>query len=250
MSFRARLKKKEILYGTILTLASPEVAEILADAGYDFLFIDMEHTPIGLLDTQRVIQTTQNRCACLIRIPSIEQGFIKKALDCGPDGIIAPLVKTAQDVELLVQLCKYPPEGQRSFGLGRAQGYGLRFQEYISQANDQIALIALVEHIQAVNNIDQIIRVDGFDAVLLGPYDLSGSMGKPGKINDPDVQSAIHIVQSACANANIPLGVFGVSEDIVLPYLKSGYSLITVGADTIYLGTAASQTLKRLKGAA
>ncbi|NPV84779.1 MAG: 2,4-dihydroxyhept-2-ene-1,7-dioic acid aldolase [Anaerolineae bacterium] len=250
MSFRTRLKKKELLYGTILTLASPEVAEILADAGYDFLFIDMEHTPISLLDVQRVIQATQNRCACLIRIPSIEEGFIKKALDCGPAGIIAPLVKTAQDVELFIQLCKYPPEGQRSFGLGRAQGYGLHFQEYISQANKHIALIVLIEHIHAVNNIDKIIHVDGFDAVLLGPYDLSGSMGKPGKINDPDVQSAIHKVESACANANIPLGVFGIGDDTVLPYLKNGYTLITVGADSIYLGTAAAQTLKRLKAAA
>ena len=134
-SFRERLKARELLVGTMVTLGSPEVAEIMADAGFDWLFLDAEHSALGTLDLQRLLQGAGSTPG-VVRVEASAEVPIKKALDIGAAGIIAPLVNSAEQAEQVVGWAKYAPLGTRGVGIGRAQGYGAKFQEYVQQANE------------------------------------------------------------------------------------------------------------------
>lgn len=245
--FKERLCRGDRLLGTMLTLPSPAVAEILADTGFDWLFIDGEHGPFETADIQAALQAVGEQVACVVRVPAASEVPIKKALDLGAVGIIAPQVNTAEQAQQVVQWSRYAPDGTRGVGLARAHGYGMRFDEYIKTANEQVAVIVQAEHAQAVENIEAIVKVPGIDAVLIGPYDLSASLGKMGQINDPAVTAAIDHVTDTCLAANIRLGMFGVTADAVKPYVERGYTLIVAGVDTLLLGTAAANLFSELR---
>jgi 2-dehydro-3-deoxyglucarate aldolase len=244
--FRTRLKAGKLLLGTMVTLSSPEIGEILAQAGFDWLFLDAEHSPMSPADLQRVMQGAGREMPCLVRLPLGDPVSIKKALDIGAAGIIVPMVNTAEQAADVVRQAKYSPQGVRGVGLGRASDYGLSFQEYLDLANEETAVVVQAEHIQAVENMEEIVRVPGIDAVLVGPYDLSASMGLIGQVGHLDVQEAIDRVRQACRSAGVPLGIFGVTAEAVLPYINQGYTLIVAGVDTLMLGTQAGEILKRL----
>src|SRR5690606_27171430 len=141
----------------------------------------------------------------------------------------------------VVRFARYSPAGSRGVGLARAHGYGLKFQEYVSRANDDVAVIVQAEHVQAVDNIDSILAVEGIDAVQLGPYDLAASMDRMGQVDDPAVVAAIDHVIQTCHEAGIAVGWFGVSAAAVTPYINRGCTLITAGVDTLLLAEAARQ---------
>jgi 2-keto-3-deoxy-L-rhamnonate aldolase RhmA len=248
-AFRARLKRGDKLLGTMVTLASAASAEVLAAAGFDWLFIDAEHGPLETRELTEICQAVGHKTACVVRVPEAAELPIKKALDLGADGIIVPQVNTAEQAANVVRFARYAPEGARGVGLARAHGYGTRFREYLRSANDEIAVIVQAEHATAVANIDAIVRVPGIDAVLLGPYDLSASLGKMGAVDDPVVVAAIARVTEACRAAGLPLGFFGVTASAVRPYLARGYTLIVAGVDTLYLATGAQALLKELRDA-
>jgi len=180
-------------------------------------------------------------------VPSIDEAWIKKALDIGACGIIVPQIRTPEEAETSVRLCRYPPVGVRSVGIARAQRYGMNFQEYVASANDETAVIIQIEHIDAVNKIEEIVEVPGIDCFFIGPYDLSASLGKTGLINDPDVQNAILHVKQCVERAKVPLGIFGATADAVNPYIRSGYTLIAVSMDTMMLGSGAKTITSSLK---
>ena len=246
-NFRSRLKHGETLLGTLVTLSSPEVAEILAEAGFDWLFIDMEHSPLDVREAQAILQTVGERCACVLRVPLNDEIWIKKALDIGATGIIIPQVNSRQEAERAVRFCKYPPQGSRGVGVARAQGYGARLQDYLDSANEEIAVIVQAEHIDGINHVQEIVGVAGIDAVLVGPYDLSASMGKIGKVADAGVQAAIARVKVACASARMPIGIFAATAEAAKPFMREGYSLTAVGIDTIFLVEAANQLVRQLR---
>jgi 2-dehydro-3-deoxyglucarate aldolase/4-hydroxy-2-oxoheptanedioate aldolase len=246
-SFKRKLGRGDLLIGTIITLPSPEIAEILAGAGFDWLFVDLEHSALGIREAQHILQAAEPQLPCLIRVPAIEEAWIKKALDIGASGIIVPQVKTAEMAGRAVGFGKYPPVGARSVGIARAHGYGADFKDYVASANDETAVIIQIEHIDAVNDIDNILRVPGIDGVFVGPYDLSASMGKIGMTTDPDVQDAISKVKRCAQQAKIPLGIFGASAESVKPYISSGYTLIAAGIDTLLFAKAAKSTAGLLR---
>jgi len=245
--FRARLRGGEKLLGTIVTLSSPAAAEILADAGFDWLFVDGEHGPLETGDIMGILQAVGDKAACIVRVPAADETPIKRVLDLGADGIIAPLVNTAEQAEYVVRSARYSPAGSRGVGLGRAHGYGMRFKEYIDSANELVTVVVQAEHAQAVENIESIVKVEGIDAVLIGPYDLSASMGKMGQVDDPAVIEAIDHVTDTCLAAGIPLGYFGVNAEAVRPFADRGYTLLVAGTDTLFLGSAAEATLSALR---
>lgn len=242
-SFAERLRQKERLLGTMLTLPSAEIAELLANAGYDWLFIDAEHGAFDPHDAQRMLQAAGD-CPAVIRVPSSDDIWLKKALDIGAAGVIVPQVNTAEQARQIVDACKYSPVGNRGIGISRAHLYGLAFEDYLNTANQQTAVILQAENEQAVANIESIVSVKGVDAILIGPYDLSANLGKIGQINDPIVQATIEKIRQACVDADMSLGIFGVSADAVKPYLDKGFNLITVGTDTIFMINAAKKTLQ------
>ena len=209
--------------------------------------MDGEHSPLSILDWQRMIQAVGGRCASILRIPSCGEAEIKKALDIGADGIIAPGVNSVAMAADIVRWCKYPPQGQRGVGLGRAQGYGLDFAEYVGSANDDIAVIIQAEHIDAVENIDAIVQVDGIDSVFIGPYDLSASMGLMGEVDHPDVVAAIDTVFDACKRQGIAVGYFGVDAASVQAYIEKGSHFICAGVDAGFVTSGAQTILETLR---
>jgi 2-dehydro-3-deoxyglucarate aldolase len=245
--FRARLRQKELLLGTMITLDAPEVSEVLAAIGFDWLFIDTEHAPVGPTQLRRILQATGEMIPCIVRLPEAQEVPIKQALDVGAAGIIAPMVNTREKAEAVVRWARYSPQGSRGVGIGRAHGYGLKLSEYIERANDEIVVVVQAEHTDAVHHIDEIIQVPGVDAVLVGPYDLSASLNRLGQLTDPSVIEAVDHITKICQENDMPLGIFGLNSAAVQPYIGRGYTLIVVGVDTLLLAQAAKQILDQLK---
>ncbi|UCH98657.1 MAG: 2,4-dihydroxyhept-2-ene-1,7-dioic acid aldolase [Candidatus Aminicenantes bacterium] len=246
-NFRQRIKEGKPLVGTLQALNSPEVTEILVSAGFDWLWIDLEHSTIDVEGAQRILQAAGNNCPCVLRVPGGDQVWIKKLLDIGPAGVIIPQVKSAREASEIVQFCRYPPEGTRSVGLSRAHGYGMRFREYVANANQNVAVIMQIEHIDAVKEIEAIVKIQGIDALLIGPYDLSGTMGKIGQVNDPEVQKQIDRVRQVCLHTGMPLGIFTTNPEEVKTFIEQGYIVIAVGIDTMFLGKSLEQALQIIK---
>jgi 2-keto-3-deoxy-L-rhamnonate aldolase RhmA len=247
IGFKSRLAAGEMLLGSMVTLPSPAAAEILVEIGYQWLFVDGEHGPLETAEVLAILHAVGDRVPCIVRVPAAAEVPIKKMLDLGAAGIIAPQVNTAQQAADVVAWSRYAPQGRRGVGLARAHGYGMKFQEYVESANQEISVIVQAEHAEAVENIEQIVQVEGIDAVLLGPYDLAASLGKMGQVDDPEVTGAIDRITAACQAAGIPLGIFGVSADAIRPYMEKGYNLVVAGTDTIFLASAAGRMLSELQ---
>lgn len=245
--FRSRLKAGETLLGTMVTLTTPSTAEILAGIGFDWLFVDGEHGPLETGEILSILQAVDHRVACLVRVPGLDEVAIKKTLDLGAAGIIVPQVNTAQQAADVVRFARYAPLGERGVGLARAHGYGMEFQDYMENANESVSVVVQAEHAQAVENIESIVKVEGVDAVLLGPYDLSASLGQTGNLDHPSVVQAIDHITETCLKASIPLGYFGVTAKAVQPFIERGYTLIVAGVDTLMLGTSAKRMLDELR---
>jgi len=244
--FKSRLASGEKLLGSMITLPCPAAAEILVELGYQWLFIDGEHGPLETGEVLSILQAVGDQVPCIVRVPAAAEVPIKKMLDLGAAGIIAPQVNTAQQAADVVAWSLYAPQGRRGVGLARAHGYGLKFQEYVESANQEVTVIVQAEHAEAVDNIEQIVQVPGIDAVLLGPYDLAASLGKMGQVDDPEVTGAIDRITTACQAAGMPLGIFGVTADAIRPYAEKGYNLLVAGTDTIFLASAARQMFEDL----
>ena len=245
--FKTRLAAGEMLYGTMITLPTPATAEILADCGFDWFFIDGEHGPLGAAEILSILQTVSHRVACIVRVPEAAEVPIKKVLDIGAHGIIVPQVNTPAQAADVVRWAKYSPLGTRGVGLARAHGYGATFAEYVENANDETVVIVQAEHATAVENIEETVSLPGIDAIQLGPYDLSASMGKMGQINDPEVVAGIERVMVACKKVGMPVGCFGVSPDACRADIERGCTLVTAGVDTMYLSRAANEMLAKVK---
>jgi 2-keto-3-deoxy-L-rhamnonate aldolase RhmA len=246
-AFRERLRRGDRLVGTILSLASPEVAEIAADAGFDWLFIDMEHGALETGDAMRMVQAVAGACACLVRVPEAGEMWVKKALDTGAAGIILPHVNSAAEAARAVAWSKYPPQGARSVGFTRANRWGVRFKENIEGSNAETVVVAQVEHIDGVRAIDAILAVRGVDAVFIGPFDLSASLGKPGRLDDPEVRDAIGAVAGACGRAGVPVGIFAAGLAGARKALEDGYTLVCAGVDAGLFAEAAAALVRGLR---
>jgi 2-dehydro-3-deoxyglucarate aldolase len=245
--FRSRLSGGELLIGTVVTLSAPEVTEILAGAGFDWLFIDLEHSPMDAREAQALLQAAGGRVECILRVALNDEIWIKKALDTGCAGVMVPQVNSAEDARRAVRLSKYPPQGCRSAGLARAHGYGAKLQEVLDTANEETAVIVQIEHIEAVQNIEAILSVEGIDGILVGPYDLSASMGLIGQVEHPEVQAAITKVKQACQRRAVPAGIFTGSPDRARVYMQDGFRLIAVGVDTLLLVQSAKDLVQKLR---
>src|SRR5262245_6081517 len=178
IDFRARVRRRDTLFGPLLTLAAPEVAELFALAGFDWVWIDLEHAPLSLDQARQLIQAVAGRAGTVIRVPWNDPVHIKRALDLGCDGVIVPQIRTADEARHAVAAAKYPPAGVRSVGIARAQQYGMTLPEYVLRANDRVAVILQIEHADAVPHIDDVLAVPEVDAIVVGPDALSARMGR------------------------------------------------------------------------
>jgi 2-dehydro-3-deoxyglucarate aldolase/4-hydroxy-2-oxoheptanedioate aldolase len=245
--FRKRVRRRETLIGPLLTLGAPEVAEIFALLGFDWVWIDLEHTPLSHERAQQLIQAAAGRTATIVRVPWNDAVHIKRALDLGCDGVIVPQVKTADEARLAVAAAKYPPAGVRSVGIARAQQYGLTLQDYVLGANDRVAVILQIEHIDALPHMGEILAVPDVDALLVGPYDLSASMGRPGEIGHADVVAAINSIAKACQDRQVAWGAFAPDVTSATARMAQGATLMAVGTDTMHLWRGARAALSELR---
>ncbi len=247
-TFRDALQGSKPLIGTLLTVASAEVAEALALLGFDWIFIDLEHGSLSIKDAQTAIQAVANRSFTLVRVPDGTPENIKRVMDTGCSGIIVPMVSSEPYARKIVALAKYPPMGERSVGLGRAQGYGLRFAEYLASANEQTSVVVQIEHRDAIASVDQIAAVPGIDVLFVGPYDLSNSMGLVGQVSHPDVVAAIDKVRAACGKTNLAMGIYCSNAEQARNEIKAGVRMVAVGTDIMHMANSARSTLEAVRG--
>ncbi len=240
---KAIFKRGEVSIGSWMSMAHVSIAEILADAGYDWVVVETEHTAIDVSEVlPLLIAISSKGCVPLVRLAWNDPIQAKAVMDSGAAGVIVPMVNSKQDAELAVKSVKYPPLGFRGVGLARAQGYGTTFDQYVKNANEDGLLIVQIEHIDAVNNIEEILSVPGIDGTFIGPYDLSMSMGIPGQLNHPEIQKAKQRVLKATRDKGLAPGIHLVHPHSAEREIKlcaaEGYRFIALGTDILFLGDA------------
>lgn len=249
-SLRKRIKAGELTLGSWITIGHPNVAEILANAGFDWLVIDIEHNPIDPAMVQILITTIQSKgIKAIVRVSKNEEVVIKQVLDAGADGIIVPMVCSKEDAIQAVNYAKYPPIGKRGVGLARAQQYGRQFDAYKQWVTEGLIVIAQIEHIDGINNLEEIISVEGIDGTIIGPYDLSGSMGMPGEFEKPVVKEALKRYIDVCKGHNFPMGfhVVDARPEKIQEKIGEGYSFVAYGTDFLFMGDTAKKGMDILK---
>ena len=240
----------KILLGSWITLNHISIAEIMADAGFDWLCIDMEHSVTDYFEALQLILAIQSKgLKAFVRVGENNTRIIKRVLDAGADGIIVPSVNSAEEAIKAVNAVKYPPFGKRGVGLSRAQGYGFEFEKYRDFKSKEIILIVQIEHINAINELDKIIEIDGIDGTFIGPYDLSGSIGKPGEWDNPEFKNALNYYEDTVKKYNKLVGYHVVSTDStqLLEIQKRGYNFLAFGFDALFLGSILRDQIKKYK---
>ena len=243
-AIKDKLRRNKPSMGTWMSMAHPSIAEILAMAGYDWVVVETEHTAIDVSEVLRLIIAIEQRGAVpLVRLAWNDPIQAKAVLDSGAAGVLVPMVNNKADAELAVKMTKYPPLGIRGVGLARAQGYGEHFDEYVKHANDDTLLMVMIEHKDAVANIDEILSVPGIDGTFIGPYDLSMSLGIPGQLKHPDsVAARQHVLQATLARglvAGIHLVQPNTAAADCAQAIADGYRFIALGTDILFLGDSA-----------
>lgn len=242
---RAALARKELSIGSWLMFDHPMVTEMMAKAGiFDWLVIDMEHGEVGLEGMARQVQLVNLAGVVpIVRVGANDPYYIKRALDAGAGGIIVPMTMDADDAKKALDAIYYPPRGTRGVGLFRAQGYGSAFQEYCKTVDDGLIFIPQIEHYQAVNDLENILALDGVSGFIVGPYDLSGSVGHPGQFDHPDVVAQIDRLTQIMRDSDKPGGFHVVNPDAADLHAKidAGARLLAFGIDMLYLGHALGQ---------
>lgn len=231
-------------------IGHPASAEIMARSGFDWVCIDLEHTATGLETTENLIRAIQyGGSEALIRLTNNDPNLIKRVMDSGATGIIVPMVETAEDAKKAVEALYYPPKGKRGVGLGRAQAYGPGFNDYKATLDDKAVCVVQIEHINAVNNLEDILAIDGVDAYFLGPYDLSASMGLIGQIDHPDVVAAIEKVRTVAQKLGKPGGMHIVEADEqkLQKALDDGFRFIGYSIDTRILDATCRSAMSKIK---
>jgi 2-keto-3-deoxy-L-rhamnonate aldolase RhmA len=245
---KERLAAAEVCLGATITLNSPVVAELWARVGFDWLWFEMEHTPMSVEAVNTMLAVTNGTdVGTIVRVPANDMTIIKRVVDTGPDGILVPQINTRAEAEAAVRAMKYPPLGERGAGLARAQGYGLAMGEYYRSANHEVLTLMMIEHIQGVENIEEILSVQGVDGIMIGGIDLSGSMGLLEQGDHPSVEAAIQRVLTACQAAKIPCGILGLDPDSANRRIEQGFTLMIVALDVLLLGGGAATTLSHIK---
>lgn len=254
-NLRAALRDGKAVVGTWLNSGSPIVAELLALCGYDFVCVDAEHSAVDLQQTQQLFQAIRSgspECAAVVRLHGVDYSLVKRYLDAGARGVICPLINTREDAELLVSAVKYPPTGKRGVGFCRANAYGLKLEGEFKDANEEVLTVVQIEHIIGASNIEEIVSVPGVDAVFIGPYDLSASMGITGQFDNPKYVEARERILKVCHEKMVPVGIHVTqpNPEELKQRIREGYRLLAYSLDITMLqhqsklGLQAAQTVQ------
>jgi 2-dehydro-3-deoxyglucarate aldolase/4-hydroxy-2-oxoheptanedioate aldolase len=248
---RAKLHAGELVLGAGISLSDPTVTEALA-RGVDFVWIDMEHNPItteAMLG--HLIAARAGGAASIVRIPSNDVGWVKRVLDSGAEGIILPRSYSVQDAADFVSACRYPPLGTRGFGPRRPMEYGrIGQQEYLQQANRDVFVVVQVETVELLAQLDRVLELEGLDSLVLGPQDLSGSMGRLGETTHPEVIEAMKAVASKAKVAGKFIGSgLGANPQFARVLIDCGVQWLQAGSDFEYMIQGCQRTFDAIRNA-
>ncbi len=239
---KAKLKAGELSLGTWITLGNAAIAEIFSRAGYDWVVVDLEHSTISIDQAGELIRTIELAGASpLVRLTSNDKNLIKRVMDAGAHGVVVPNVNTSQEASKAVAATRYAPLGHRGVGLARAQHYGPGFSEYLDWQRDGPIVIVQIEDQAALDHLEAIFTTQGVDGFIIGPYDLSCSMGFPGEFKRRDFLAAMKHILSTGQRLGCPPGLHIVEPKPVLlsQAINDGYRFIAYSVDIRMLDVAA-----------
>lgn len=243
---KSALKAGKTVVGVGLTItANPLVVRLLANAGYDWLFIDIEHTLISPGDLVAVVQMARASGICpIVRIQDTEYHLIANVLDSGADGVMVPRVETREQAERVVSYARFPPLGVRGCGTTATLDYHRAdWREALPWLNEQTLVAVQVESPRSIANLDEIIKVPGIDAVFIGPLDLSINLGAPGQLDSPAVREAMEHVVATCVAHGMPVGTVLLTPDALKPWWEKGMRFLACGTDTSLLTSGGMQNV-------
>jgi 2-keto-3-deoxy-L-rhamnonate aldolase RhmA len=250
-SLKKRINNGEATIGSWITLGHSAIAEIMVKAGYDWLVVDLEHSTISIEQAGELIRTIDlGGSAPLVRITSNSPDQIKRVMDAGAHGIIVPMVNSAQDASDAVAATRYAPQGNRGVGLARAQGYGPKFSEYLEWQKESAVVIVQIEHKDAISNLEEILAAPGVDGFIIGPYDLSCSMGIPGEFEKSEFKDAMDYILAKGLAMGCPAGLHIVEPDVVRleQSISEGFRFIAYSVDVRMLDVSARKGIDSIRG--
>ena len=229
-------------FGTWMQIPHPSIAEIMGQSGYDWVAIDMEHGAISIHQLPDIFRALElGNTLPLVRLAQGHPKDCKQALDAGAGGVIVPMVESAEQLKMVRDACCWPPTGNRGVAFSRANLFGKNFDEYTVEAQQPI-LVAMIEHINAVEELESILKVDGLDAILVGPYDLSASIGITANFEHPDFVAVMDQIRHIAEKSKIPFGMHIVepSPNQLQLKLTEGYRFLAYSADSVFLSKMAT----------
>lgn len=237
-----KLKSNALTIGSWITLGHPSIAEILSHAGFDWLVVDLEHSTISIEQAGELIRTI-DLCGVtpLVRLTSNHPDQIKRVMDAGAHGVVVPMVNSAADASRAVAATRYAPRGNRGVGLARAQRFGVGFKDYLQWQSENPVVIVQIEHQDALDQLESILSVPGVDGFIIGPYDLSCSMGMPGEFERPEFKEAMNRILSTGLGMGCPAGLHIVEPDQsrLRQVIAEGYRFVAYSVDIRMLDVAA-----------
>ena len=233
--------------GLWVTFAHQQIAEVLADSGFDWLLFDMEHSPTDLYDVgQQLLAVRGTTTAAVVRVPILDMAWIKRVLDAGAPNIMVPNVRNASEARDAVAFTRFAPEGLRGVAGSTRAGNYTRYSDFMARANEEVGLILQIESREALDDLDAICRVPGVDAIFIGPSDLAASLGHRGNAGHPDVQTAIAQAFKTANAAGKAAGVLA-ADGKADHYFAEGATFVGVGTDLHLLIASADAAAARFK---
>ncbi|MBM4078272.1 MAG: aldolase [Planctomycetes bacterium] len=251
---RQALKRGETVFGTMISgWRSSAIAQIFANVGFDFMFIDTEHADYNMETVSDIIRMARMAgIAPLVRVTDLQYPLMSRPLDAGAQGLMIPRLETKEQVEEIVQCMKYPPVGKRgcATGTGHSDYKTVKVKEFMAHANENTLIVIQIEQAKAVENVEAMVSVPGVDVALVGPNDLSIALGCPGEVESRTMTQAIDKVIEACNTHHVAAGIHIANIDLLKYWMRKGMRMITYSSDVAMVRSAASDGLKALKAAA
>ena len=243
------IREKKFTLGSWITLGHPSIAEVMCEAGFDWLCVDIEHSQINIDNLLNLIIAIQGKkMKAYVRVGSNDPSTIKRVLDSGADGIIIPQINTLDEAKRAIKNVRYSPMGERGLGLARAQGYGFNLENYLKGKARNIELIVQIEHYKGIKNLHQILSLEGLDGSFLGPYDLSASIGIPGKFDSKKFIDLVTEYNDVTSKFTKKKGFHVVSKNIedVTQKKSEGYDFLAFNFDVFFMGLSIREFLKKI----
>ncbi len=241
-TIRTALQSGSPVIGSWMQIPESNIAEIMGRAGYQWVAIDMEHGPVALNQLPDIFRALElGGTLPLARVASPLPINCRQALDQGAAGVVVPMISSAAQLQAIINECHWPPRGRRGVGFQRANGFGKSFDSYTQEAQESL-VVAQIEHIDAVNDLESIVKVEGLDAIMVGPYDLSASLGITGDFENKKYKDVLSKILEVCAKQKVSCGIHVVQPDakMLKQRISEGYTFIAYGVDTVFLNQSAT----------